>query len=220
MPGAAAPTSTSCGTAEDQPLLGRRDALLLLHPLLDARDRVVALNVDLDLLASQRFDLDLPPEQAPGQPTGLAKTRVRAWLCGAARTFMAREGGWTVCGGSQSASLHRQVRRTCQAAGSFSELWPPPGAWVRESVAWPRALAGGARPPAVLAGRRAGQPGSEGERVRRRLHAAEQRRQRDSDVRGSERRVAGGRTARAAAQELEELESARFFLGERSALII
>ena len=49
-------------------------------------------------------------------------------------------------------------------------------------------------PPAVLAGRRAGQPGSEGERVRRRLHAAEQRRQRDSDVRGSER--GGGQCAR------------------------
>ena len=99
VPRAAAPP-TSCGTAKDQPLLGRRDALLLLHPLLDARDRVVALNVDLDLLASQRFYLDLPPSRGQVSVQGVAKT----WLRGAARTFMARKRWLDGLRGSQSAT--------------------------------------------------------------------------------------------------------------------
>jgi hypothetical protein len=40
------------------PLLHRRDALLLLHALLDALDRVGRLDVDLDLLPGQRLHLD------------------------------------------------------------------------------------------------------------------------------------------------------------------
>ena len=108
--GAAAPP-TSCGTAEDQPLLGRRDALLLLHPLLDARDRVVALNVDLDLLASQRFYLDLPPSRGQVSVQGVAKT----WLRGAARTFMARKRWLDGLRGSQSA--------TCTGEAHSSGSW-------------------------------------------------------------------------------------------------
>ena len=34
-----------------------------------------------------------------------------------------------------SVSEPAQARRTCQAAGSFSELWPPRGAWVRDGRA-------------------------------------------------------------------------------------
>ena len=110
VPGAAAPP-TSCGTTEDQPLLGRRDALLLLHPLLDARDRVVALNVDLDLLASQRFYLDLPPSRGQVSVQGVAKT----WLRGAARTFMARKRWLDGLRGSQSA--------TCTGEAHSSGSW-------------------------------------------------------------------------------------------------
>ena len=43
---------------EDEPLLDGRDALLLLDALLDAVDRVGVLDVDLDLLAGERLDLD------------------------------------------------------------------------------------------------------------------------------------------------------------------
>jgi len=45
--------------AEDETLLRRGDALLLLNPLLNPGDRFVALDVDLDFLAGQRLDLDL-----------------------------------------------------------------------------------------------------------------------------------------------------------------
>ena len=45
--------------AEYQALLHGRDALLLLDLLLDLRDKVRGLNVDLDLLAGERLDLDL-----------------------------------------------------------------------------------------------------------------------------------------------------------------
>ena len=45
--------------SEDEALLRRRDPLLLLHALLDPRDEVVRLDVNLNLLASERLHLDL-----------------------------------------------------------------------------------------------------------------------------------------------------------------
>ena len=98
-------------SGEDEPLLDGWDPLLLLHPLLDARDRVVALNVDLDLLASQRFYLDLPPSRGQVSVQGVAKT----WLRGAARTFMARKRWLDGLRGSQSA--------TCTGEAHSSGSW-------------------------------------------------------------------------------------------------
>ena len=70
--------------AKDQALLRRRDALLLLHSLLDARDGVVALDVDLNLLAGQRLDLDL--RGAAAKPEVVRCVRARARLSGAGRS--------------------------------------------------------------------------------------------------------------------------------------
>lgn len=44
---------------KDKPLLRRRNTLLLLNALLDPRDRLVTLNINLNLLAGERLDLDL-----------------------------------------------------------------------------------------------------------------------------------------------------------------
>jgi hypothetical protein len=45
-------------SAMDESLLNRRNTLLLLNLLLDLRDLVLRLNIELDLLASQCSDLD------------------------------------------------------------------------------------------------------------------------------------------------------------------
>jgi len=44
--------------AEDESLLGGRDPLLLLHPLLDALHLICWFNVDFNLFSSQGLDFD------------------------------------------------------------------------------------------------------------------------------------------------------------------
>lgn len=51
---------------ENQALLRRRNALLFLDALLDARDGIVGLDVDLDLLSGQRLHLDLSAAETTG----------------------------------------------------------------------------------------------------------------------------------------------------------
>ena len=71
-------------------------------------------------------------------PTGLAKTPVR--LASRRGTHVHGSNRWLDGLRRFSVSEPAQARRTCQAAGSFSELWPPRGAWFRDGRA-PRPLA-------------------------------------------------------------------------------
>ena len=134
----------SCCTAKDQPLLGRRDALLLLDSLLDARDRVVALDIDLDLLASQRFHLDLPAASTWCQWRGLANTRV--CLLG----FAARHArSWLEQAAERSAAVLSQRACTGEAHLSGSTLFMSSG----RHPALPRSGMGGRSVPTRSASR-------------------------------------------------------------------
>ena len=62
-------------------------------------------------------------------PTGLAKTPVR--LASRRGTHVHGSRRWLDGLRRFSVSEPAQARRTCQAAGSFSELWPPRWAWLR-----------------------------------------------------------------------------------------
>jgi hypothetical protein len=52
-------------TCKDQPLLDRRDALLLFNPFFDALHSVSWLNINLDLATCQCLDLDRHPAPEP-----------------------------------------------------------------------------------------------------------------------------------------------------------
>ena len=64
-------------SGEDQPLLVRRNALLVLDLLFDVVDRVRRLHVQRDGLARQRLDEDLRSGESSGRVDGVGSRRWR-----------------------------------------------------------------------------------------------------------------------------------------------